>query len=1162
MSLGFTSKGRGLDTKSQGTETFPNLMKDDSVQKLIDLYGLLVLKIHGDKNGPHIERAVQDIVEITSETPYHSGLEWYREWKTIEDLKGMLSCFEPEDDFCSQRRSLLSEYPLAKIPVDFPSRHSGWLFKEECLAEYEKSCLILPSNWSPVHKAAKRKLLARLTQDFPKVESSDDLYEKQYKGIIKPEEYTKLKRNVSSVWIEECLSKDFLGADALYEKYCKDFINREEYNKLKRRPALVLLEKSLSIDFLGTDSKYEKHYKDIVHLDDYCLLKQGPTKDYLRKLLSDDFLGPDKVYQRDFRNILPIEEYFELKRKPALVYLQKVLEGKGLAEADRKYAEHCKDFLTTREYSEIKVPFVKNWLRENLPVSHDVPDDQQVRSICETLQNTLLIARAGSGKTATLINRAYFLIKHLDVDPTEIILLAFNRNAADEMQERLLFLLNPMAKEKVHEVYSQRKGDRTTRKDAIRTVVSEVDNLPHVMTFHKLAWSIVHPKEDILFDEGDSEGLSRSISKLVHDRLQVEFERNRIRNFMLEHSKQDWERLVRDKYDKGREEFLTNVRSLPNESLGGDYVKSQGEKLIANFLFEHNLNYKYELNHGWLNKRTYRPDFSVFRKGDRWSGLIVEYYGMAGTPDYDELSTEKSEFWDKKRDWNLLEIYPHEIANGSFAEKLKESLNDNGIALNRLDEEQIWELVRDRFVTRFAKILTSFIGRCRQRNLSPNQIKVQINAHQPLDELEKRFLEMASEFYHDYLRMLTSEKKEDFNGLMQRAIGAINEGITSFGSRNSEGDLSKIRFLCVDEYQDFSILFHDLVKAFQSRNQSANLFCVGDDWQAINSFAGSDLRFFNDFEKHFENVEKLYLTNNYRSCSRIVQAGNKLMEGRGIKGIPTKKELGEVISVDLDDFKTTLSENERHPGDLMTPAILRIVKKCLDNDSDVVLLARRNSLPRSIKFPELPKGTRPQLSHFLDLVRSYLPEGLRHKITISTAHGFKGRQKESVVILDALSTAYPLIHPDWVFSRIHGDELEKIVDEERRLFYVALTRAQSSLFIMTYGGESSAFYEDILSVAGSIDWDEYRPFKVGEINCVFVQIKNAYEIRERLKKKGYRWKESSVKAWVKSINQEAFDMEKIKTEDIGVDNLAGLNIEVSDEEGNVLQEWPEVRVLL
>ena len=92
--------------------------------------------------------------------------------------------------------------------------------------------------------------------------------------------------------------------------------------------------------------------------------------------------------------------------------------------------------------------------------------------------------------------------------------------------------------------------------------------------------------------------------------------------------------------------------------------------------------------------------------------------------------------------------------------------------------------------------------------------------------------------------MLESEKKEDFNGLMQRAVHFISQGKTNFRSRNTEGDLSKINFLCVDEYQDFSILFHDIIKAIQSKNQRLNLFCVGDDWQAINSFAGSDLGFF------------------------------------------------------------------------------------------------------------------------------------------------------------------------------------------------------------------------------------------------------------------------------------------------------------------------------
>ena len=90
------------------------------------------------------------------------------------------------------------------------------------------------------------------------------------------------------------------------------------------------------------------------------------------------------------------------------------------------------------------------------------------------------------------------------------------------------------------------------------------------------------------------------------------------------------------------------------------------------------------------------------------------------------------------------------------------------------------------------------------------------------------------------------------------------------------------------------------------------------------------------------------------------------------------------------------------------------------------------------------------LDSFLELVRSYLPEESRKLVTISTAHKYKGLQKDVVIILDAIPRCYPLIHPDLMFTRVFGDSIESVVNEERRLFYVALTRAVETLLGLTH----------------------------------------------------------------------------------------------------------------
>ena len=180
------------------------------------------------------------------------------------------------------------------------------------------------------------------------------------------------------------------------------------------------------------------------------------------------------------------------------------------------------------------------------------------------------------------------------------------------------------------------------------------------MTFHALAYAIVHPDESILYNgaEGESQVLSRVFQSVIDNHLQIQKYKEAIRELMLAHFKEDWERIVARGHDLPKDDLLRIRRSLPHESLRGEYIKSYGEKLIADFLYEHGIAYKYECNHWWGNIN-YRPDFTIFRTSK--SGLIVEYFGLLGDPDYDEMSDKKRRHWkEKEPDWTLIEFTPSE----------------------------------------------------------------------------------------------------------------------------------------------------------------------------------------------------------------------------------------------------------------------------------------------------------------------------------------------------------------------------------------------------------------------------------------------------------------------------------------------------------------------
>ncbi|MCC5654719.1 UvrD-helicase domain-containing protein [Nostoc sp. XA013] len=765
------------------------------------------------------------------------------------------------------------------------------------------------------------------------------------------------------------------------------------------------------------------------------------------------------------------------------------------------YKTQLSKHISVNKYKNEKRNYVKLWTVKNLSF---VPDIEQAEAIGAVEGHVQVVARAGSGKTSTIVNRALFLQKHCGVPSHEILLLAFNKKAAEEIKDRLCSKLE--------------------------------SSIPHVMTFHALAYALVHPEKSILFDEPDGQqSKSRMLQKVIDEYLQNTLFHEKIKVLMIEHFRQDWERLFLGGYDKSSEEMLRYRRSLPREGIDGTYVKSYGEKIIADFLFEHNVLYKYEQNF-WWGGINYRPDFTIFTGNSQ--GIIIEYFGLEGDPEYDAMSDEKRKYWENQPDWHLIELTPSIIKDegiGYFLHVLQQDLEYLGITCNRLSEEEIWQRVKVRAIDRFTKVVTSFIQRCRKLSLTPENLTSIINTHSCTSEGEQQFLELGQKFYKSYLERLELTGEDDFDGMIQKAAVCVKSGQTTFRRKSGSGDLKYVRYILIDEYQDFSELFYQLISAIREQNTQATFFCVGDDWQAINGFAGSDLRFYDNFARFFEPSQKLYISTNYRSATSIVDIGNKLMQGLGTPARADKNQLGMVEIADLARFVPTLRELEEHQSDSLTPAILRLVNKAIKADKSVVLLCRKNSLPWHINYRKGKfKSENGILKSFLQLVQSYLPQELRDKVTISTSHKYKGLEKDVVIILDAVPNCYPLIHPDLIFTRIFGDSTERIIDEERRLFYVALTRAVDNLFIITETDNFSPFLEELKEKTkiSFLNWSDYPPF-VEIIKHITVKVGNqhgkgesgTYLIKHLFHDGGYSWK-SKEKVWFRTYPIEEFSVQK------------------------------------
>lgn len=854
----------------------------------------------------------------------------------------------------------------------------------------------------------------------------------------------------------------------------------------------------------------------------------------------------------------------ERSRSPLIYELRKHFDSDFLG-AESFFKESCTESISEEEFEAEKIHFVRKWIEDNAPKldgTKHLLDDEQIRAVAAVNGNIQVVARAGSGKTTTLVFRVIFLVKHCRVFPTEILVLAFNRKAALEVRKRLLLLLAPDAASEVATEIARRikdaGGPARAKLDELEAAVVDATAsrrkimLPHVMTFHALGYAIVHPEEGLLYDDplGESQELSRAFQQVIDDHLRQPLFRDKIRELMLAHFREDWERIAEGRHDKSKDEFLKFRRALPRESLGGEYVKSYGEKIIADFLFEHDIAYKYERNH-WWGGINYRPDFTIFFTPA--TGLIIEYFGLSGDADYDQMSEDKRAYWKSKAGWTLLEFSPQDISGtgvNAFLELLATQLREHGCSCTKLSEDEIWNRISDRAIDRFTTASVGFVGRCRKQSISVAELKERMDSYSSSSPVEEMFLGVVHSLFDGYLERLRATGEEDFDGLMQRATEAVDSGITCFQRKSGSGDLRLLKHICIDEFQDFSDLFYRLLLSIRRAAPSAELFCVGDDWQAINGFAGSDLRFYQEFEVHFGNARQLYISTNYRSSASIVCVGNALMSGLGKPAIAKKRTLGKVLVSDLGKFEPSLIEKQRHPGDILTPAVLRLVNSALKEGSDVVMLSRRNGLPWFVNFDIHNGGSGRGLARYLDLIRSYFPRGLRERINISTAHKYKGLEKPRVIVLDLVARSYPLIHPDWSFYRILGDSPEKIIDEERRLLYVAMTRAIESLVLITEGRSESPFLLELKSAThlDSIDWAGYTPVR-GLTNRLVVKIGNqqghggapTYSLRDLLKASGYQWQSQGWQGWAKSFPVDSFKSEILQKE---VWSQSASNIEV------------------
>ncbi len=640
--------------------------------------------------------------------------------------------------------------------------------------------------------------------------------------------------------------------------------------------------------------------------------------------------------------------------------------------------------------------------------------EEQQRAIIINEDRNLLVAAAGSGKTSTLIGKiGYIVIKGI-CKPSEILPLVFNSSVREEIKKKISAI------------------------NMIKVVCGNIH------TFHSYGRKMLGSGVNV---ESKTDYV---IAKIVDDLKSKDtvFLRDYI-NFVTVYAKDVTDKYSYEDYKKYAAEVKRDRKLFREKAyfktIKGEYVRSYEELSIANFLFINGINYFYEKPYPFdvISEQGesvsyvpdfYYPDINVYHEHFAVDGNGRSIFGDRYLKD---INLKRDVHRHNKTE--LFETTSAMFKTEKIFHVLQKFLESKGLALKSMSVKEINAVIAKSEETgRFSEIILSFLKNFKEKGLSYKDIETKITG-MPAGYAKDRaslFFRMFKHVYDRYENYLKSNSLIDYQDMIIKAVPLINS------------DNSKYKFLLVDEFQDVSLGRAKMIKALLDLNPEMKLFAVGDDYQAINGFAGSDIKYMYEFEKEFATdagSSTNYLTKTYRCSKGIIDVSSMF------------------ISKNPNQIKKSIAaENERTEGSFIVKnyndenhlfeTVERDMKNIIENGNKVVFLANRYHR----------KYERKKDSIYGNKV-SEMIERYNGAVRGETIHYYKGLESDYVFLLMADKGVIP--------SEIINDSILSIVAygtenfpfaEERRLFYVAVTRAKKGVYLYCKSNAMSSFVEEIM----------------------------------------------------------------------------------------------------
>lgn len=652
-------------------------------------------------------------------------------------------------------------------------------------------------------------------------------------------------------------------------------------------------------------------------------------------------------------------------------------------------------------------------------------DTQQRRSIVSEEDNCLVVSSAGSGKTSSIVGKGRFLVDIKHINPQKILLISYTNKAAAELTERM-----------------------------------DIEGL-RGYTFHKLAIDII----------GKATGQKPSICdntdalfvKIYHKLLEDKWFKKGIIEYFVDYQVQeeDWEHHKNERRQKLSELKEARLKAqFPDMDGKTIYVRSEQEQKICFVLSSLGVKFRYEepYEHPLADEMhsQYRPDFSIYFEQDgntkriylehfgvNEHGLVPTWFAKDKGITYEEANQKYNDgiTWKKaaheKFGTILLTTSSADFHYSDIRHTLKASLEKIGVPVQEKTDAELYDMVlppNSKQEKAFIRLVVTFVTLIKS---SCKSIKEVLKQAKNVGDERSTFIikRIFQPVYERYIEELKNSNQIDFTDAILQATEICRSTHPV-----------KYEYIIVDEFQDISVDRYNFLKVLREGNPPAKLYCVGDDWQSIYRFSGSDMALFNQFSDYFGSTEINRIETTYRFGEPLVSLSSQFIQRN-------KTQLKKDIHPFNPQIKTELQFCAYERRDYCN-AIGQLVAS-IPADKSIFLLGRYSfdDYYLSFLYKSVKEGNR--FYYFIG----------NRKIEFLTVHKSKGLEADYVIILQCNKDTYgfpSMVSDDPVLDYVLTKSDQYPYGEERRLFYVAITRAKIKTYVLYDRHFPSVFVDEFL----------------------------------------------------------------------------------------------------